>query len=124
MVNLQARSFAAAQAEAPPGRINSGRLEGNPQFYNQRFNPSQGNDGNFFEFNSTFRGAGGFEPRQTQRDPTKFAFSSNIFKNDYWEYRMRASDYLYQIGCRLHRSNDGWTRTLLGYTAFAFLMTP
>jgi len=37
---------------------------------------------------------------------------------------MRASDYLYQIGCRLHRSNDGWTRSLFGYTAFAFLMTP
>ena len=36
---------------------------------------------------------------------------------------MRAADYLYQIGCRLHRSNDGWTRTLLGYTCFSFLMT-
>ena len=37
---------------------------------------------------------------------------------------MRASDYLYQIWSRLHRSNDGWTRSLIGYTAFAFLMTP
>lgn len=37
---------------------------------------------------------------------------------------MRAADYLYQIWCRLHRSNDGWTRTLIAYTAFAFLMTP
>lgn len=35
---------------------------------------------------------------------------------------MRAADYLYQIGTRLHRSNDGWTRTLFGYTAFSFLM--
>ncbi len=37
---------------------------------------------------------------------------------------MRAADYLYQIGCRLHRSNDGWTRTLVGWTAFSFLMIP
>ena len=35
---------------------------------------------------------------------------------------MRASDYLYQIYSRLHRSNDGWTRTLAGYTTFCFLM--
>lgn len=37
---------------------------------------------------------------------------------------MRLADYLYQIGSRLHRSNDGWTRCLVGYTTFAFLMTP
>ena len=37
---------------------------------------------------------------------------------------MRLGDYLYQITGRLHRSNDGWTRALVGYTAFAFLMTP
>jgi hypothetical protein len=37
---------------------------------------------------------------------------------------MRAADYLYQIWCRIHRSNDGWTRTLVSYTTFAFLMTP
>merc|ERR1719230_1592834 len=37
---------------------------------------------------------------------------------------MRAADYLYQIAGRLHRSNDGWTRFLVGYTAFAFLMCP
>ena len=35
---------------------------------------------------------------------------------------MRAADYFYQIAGRLHRSNDGWTRTLTGYTAFSFLM--
>merc|ERR1712167_107900 len=45
-------------------------------------------------------------------------------KNDYWEWRLRAADYLYQIAGRLHRSNDGWTRCLIGYTTFAFLMTP
>jgi hypothetical protein len=37
---------------------------------------------------------------------------------------MRLSDYLYQIHCRLHRSNDGWTRTLIGWSAFSFLMMP
>jgi len=35
---------------------------------------------------------------------------------------MRAADYLYQIGTRLYRSNDGWTRTLAAYTAFSFIM--
>lgn len=35
---------------------------------------------------------------------------------------MRAADYLYQIYSRLHRSNDGWTRTLIAYTSFSFLM--
>jgi hypothetical protein len=35
---------------------------------------------------------------------------------------MRAADYLYQIFARLHRSNDGWTRSLIGYTSFCFLM--
>lgn len=37
---------------------------------------------------------------------------------------MRLADYVYQLTSRLHRSNDGWTRSLVGYTAFAFLMTP
>lgn len=36
--------------------------------------------------------------------------------------RLRAADYLYQIAGRIHRSNDGWTRFLVGYTAFSFLM--
>ncbi len=35
---------------------------------------------------------------------------------------MRAADYVYQIYSRLHRSNDGWTRSLVGYTSFCFLM--
>ena len=35
---------------------------------------------------------------------------------------MRAGDYLYQIFSRLHRSNDGWTRTLAAWTGFSFLM--
>lgn len=37
---------------------------------------------------------------------------------------MRAADYVYTIGSGLHRSNDGWTRTLVAYSMFAFLMTP
>jgi len=36
---------------------------------------------------------------------------------------MRFADYMYQTWCRLHRSNDGWTRLLLSYTTFSFLMT-
>jgi hypothetical protein len=118
----QVRSFAAAPEPEAPGRLNSGRKEGNPGYYNKRFEPSQGNDGAYFEFNSTIRGADGFEPKQTQRDPTKFSYSNNFFKSDYWEWRMRAGDYLYQIGSRLHRSNDAWTRCLLGWTSFSFLM--
>jgi hypothetical protein len=35
---------------------------------------------------------------------------------------MRAADYVYQIWSRLHRVNDGWTRTLVAYTGFSFLM--
>jgi len=35
---------------------------------------------------------------------------------------MRAADYLYQIGSRLHRSNDAWTKVLLGWTSFSFMM--
>jgi hypothetical protein len=104
-----------------PGKA-SGRKTGNPGFYNKRFEPSQGKDGNFFDFTAQVRGAHGFEPKQTERDPTKFAYSNNIMKNDYWEWRMRGADYLYQIGNRLHRSNDGWSRSLFGYTAFSFLM--
>ena len=38
--------------------------------------------------------------------------------------RMRLADYVYQIFSRLHRSNDGWTRTLMAWTGFCFLMTP
>lgn len=123
LTNQSLRYFAAkAEHQEAPGKIMSGRLTGNPGFYNKRFEPSQGNDGNFFEFQTTFKGADGFEPKQTNYDPTKFSYSNDIFKGDYWEWRMRAADYLYQIGCRLHRSNDGWTRTLVGYTAFSFLM--
>jgi hypothetical protein len=115
-----ARAFGAAKAEVPGNA--SGRKTANPGWYNKRFEPSRGLDGGFIDNNSTFRGAHGFEPKQTERDPSKFEYSNNIFKNDYWEWRMRAADYLYQTGSRLHRSNDGWTRTLAGYSCFTFLM--
>lgn len=36
--------------------------------------------------------------------------------------RQRAGDYLYQISERLHRSNDGWTRTMVAYSAFSCYM--
>lgn len=94
-----------------------------PGFYNLRFRPSQGKDNVYFHTNSNIHGAGGFEPHQTNRDPTKFAYSHNLFKNDYWEWRMRAADYLFQIGSRLHRSNDAWTRCLLGWIGFSFMMS-
>ena len=67
-------------------------------------------------------GPGGKVPHQTQRDPTKFEYSNNLFSLDYYEWRSRAADYIYQISKRLYRSNDGWTRTLVGYTSFCFLM--
>ena len=59
---------------------------------------------------------------KTERDPTKANYVTNMINTDYWEWRMRAGDYLYQIGSRLHRSNDMWTRCLIGYAGFAFMM--
>jgi hypothetical protein len=35
---------------------------------------------------------------------------------------MRAADYLYTVQSNLHRSNDGWTRCIFGWTAFSFMM--
>jgi hypothetical protein len=131
LFGASARCF-GAPAEGPdpkrpdpiPGNLQSGRLSGNPGFYNKRFEPSQSIDGAFFENNARFHGASGFASHKTNRDPTAFQYSDNLFKNDYWEFKMRASDYLYQIASRMHRSNDGWTRCLLGWTAFSFLMMP
>lgn len=117
------RAFSAAPEAPQPGKA-SGRMTANPGHYNERFTPSTSVDNNYIDYQAYIRGADGYEPRQTNRDPTKFNYSANLFKNDYWEIRMRASDYLYQIGCRLHRSNDGWTRTLIGYTSFCFMMMP
>ena len=93
-----------------------------PGFYNLRHRPSQGKDNIYFHSASNIHGSEGAEPSKTNRDPTKFAYSNNIFRNDYMEWRMRAADYLYQIGSRLHRSNDAWTRTLLAYSGFTFMM--
>ena len=124
LIGTQARLFGAKAAATPKPGPESGRRTMNPGYYNKRFMPSQSIDSNYFEYNATINGAYGFEPKQTNRDPTNYPYSSNIFKNDYWEWRMRAADYLYQIGSRLHRSNDGWTRSLIGYTAFSFLMMP
>jgi len=116
------RCFSAAPEEPTPGPA-SFRKTANPGWYNKRFESSTSVDGVYFENNAYIHGASGTAPKQTQRDPSAFQYSSNIFKNDYWEMRLRAADYLYQIAGRLHRSNDGWTRCLIGYTAFAFLMS-
>jgi hypothetical protein len=124
LIGAPMRAFSAAHGHAEPVGKASGRKTANPSWYNKRFERSQSIDGNYVDYQATIRGAMGFEPKQTVRDPNNFAYSNNIFKNDYWEYRMRAADWLYQIGARLNRSNDAWTRCLIGYSAFAFLMTP
>jgi hypothetical protein len=66
-----------------------------PGHYNLRFRPSQGLDNMYVNYWSNIQGANGAEPSKTERNPNKFAFSNNIFKNDFWEWRMRASDYIY-----------------------------
>lgn len=98
------------------------RKTAQPGHYNLRFKPSQGLDNIYVNYWANIHGANGAEPSKTERNPNKFAYSNNIFRNDFWEWRMRAADYLYQIYSRLHRSNDGWTRTMIGYTGFCFLM--
>jgi hypothetical protein len=98
------------------------RKTANPSHYNQRFKPSSGLDGVYVNYWSNIHGADGHEPNRTQRDPSKFNYSNNIFKNDLWEWRMRGADYFYQIYSRLHRSNDAWTRGLVAYSSFCFLM--
>jgi hypothetical protein len=66
-----------------------------PGFYNLRHRPSQGKDNIYFHTASNIHGSEGAESHKTNRDPTKFAYSNNIFRNDYMEWRMRAADYLY-----------------------------
>lgn len=125
LIGGQMRYFGAAPEPPKPGP-KSGRTTFNPGYYNKRFEPSKSLDGNYIDTaaGANFRAADGFEPRQTERDPSKFNYSNNIFRNDINEWTTRAGDYFWQIGCRLHRSNDGWTRCLIGYTAFCFMMIP
>jgi hypothetical protein len=106
LCNLQSRAFRKNMATG---------------HYNLRFRPSHGRDNIYVGQHSNVVGTMA-EPSQTNRDPTSHPFSNNMFRNDYWEWRMRAGDYLYQIGHRLHRSNDGWSRTLAAWSAFSFMM--
>lgn len=123
LIGANVRYFGATP-EPKPGKA-SGRTSFNPGWYNKRFEPSKGLDGNYFDDNAAyFRPAEGVEPKQTNRDPNAFKYSNDIFRNDMHEWTIRLGDYLWQIGCRLHRSNDGWTRCLLGYSGFCFLMMP
>ena len=123
LVGSSRRCF-GAPAEEKPGPA-SGRRSFNKGWYSKRFEPSHGRDGNYFDDNTAiFRGANGVEDKQTNRDPSTFNYSNNILKNDMAEWSLRAGDYLHQIGHRFHRSNDGWTRFLVGYTGFCFLMMP
>lgn len=79
-------------------------------------------DNLYIHYWANIHGASGQMDHKTERNPNKFKYSSNLFRSEYQEWRMRAADYLYQIGTRLYRSNDGWTRTLGLYTAFSFMM--
>jgi hypothetical protein len=66
-----------------------------PGHYNLRFKPSQGIDNIYVQYWANIHSADGHEQAKTQRNPTKFNWSNNLFKNDFWEWRMRAADYLY-----------------------------
>lgn len=79
-------------------------------------------DNNYVHYAGKFHGPDGFEATRTNRNPNKFKFTNNLFNLDAKEWSNRAHDYTYQIFKRLHRSNDGWTRTLVAYTTFCFLM--
>lgn len=96
------------------------RKNANPSHYNMRHKPSQGIDNLYFQTTPHINAPP--EATRTERDPSKFNYSSNLYRNDYLEWRHRASDYLYQIGTRLHRSNDGWTRCLFLWCGTSFMM--
>lgn len=97
------------------------RKNANPSYYNLRHKPSQGNDHLYYHTYAVNHSSND-EPIKTNRDPNAFKFSNNIFRNDYLEWRLRASDYLYQMGSRIHRSNDMWTRCLMAWVGTSFLM--
>jgi len=51
MLGVQARCFSAAPKPEQPGPA-SGRRTANPGWYNRRFTPSQGADGQYFDYNA------------------------------------------------------------------------
>jgi len=57
----QMRCF-SAPVEPIPGKA-SGRMTGNPGFYNKRFESSNSLDNQYVDFNAYIRGASGFEPK-------------------------------------------------------------
>ena len=61
LMRTSVRCF-GAEAKPQPGKA-SGRMHGNPGWYNKRFEPSQGKDANYVDYAAYFRGASGFEPR-------------------------------------------------------------
>lgn len=87
-----------------------------------RFRSSQGVDNDYVNFTGKWYAPGGADKTRTDRNPNNHKFTNNLFSIDADEYKNRASDYIYQMYSRLHRSNDGWTRTLIGYSTFCFLM--
>ena len=98
------------------------RTNASPTYYNQILTPSTGLDGNYIHYYGNFHGTKGYVPHKTEKDPTKFEYTNNLFKLDMFEWRSRGADYFYQIFKGLHRSNDTYTRLLMGYTGFTYLM--
>jgi hypothetical protein len=66
----------------------------NPSFYNLRFKPSQGIDNIYFHSWANIHAASE-DATKTNRDPSKFDYTNNLFRNDFMEWRMRAADYLF-----------------------------
>ena len=66
-----------------------------PGKYNLRFRPSQGLDNAYIHYWANIHPANGFDASKTERNPNKFKYSSNLFRSEYQEWRMRAADYLY-----------------------------
>lgn len=54
--------YFSAPVEPIPGKA-SGRMTGNPGFYNKRFESSTSLDNQYVDFNAYIRGASGFEPK-------------------------------------------------------------
>ena len=77
------------------GPLRNYRKNWNPNFYNLRFSPSQGIDNVYMQYNGHLQTPKGSDPIQSNRDPAAFAWSNNIFRNDFMEWRLRSADYIY-----------------------------
>lgn len=98
------------------------RTNATPTYYNQRFSPSTGIDQNYYHYYARFHGSTGKVEHKTEKDPTKFNYTNNLFSLDMQEWRSRGGDYFYQMFKGIKRSNDGYTRALVGYTSICYIM--